>query len=64
MFVFLSLQHEWEAHIGFPPTYPVKTNEYEKVRAGEQASTSEVDTRCRKGDIKIQKLHLSVYIKL
>lgn len=40
-----NLQHEWEAHIGFPPTYPQKTNEYEKARADEQASTAEVDTR-------------------
>jgi hypothetical protein len=58
MFVFLSLQHEWEAHIGFPPTYPVKTNEYEKVRAGEQASTSEVDTRWHFLQSKVNKFRM------
>lgn len=40
-----NLQNDWEAHIGFPPTYPAKTNEYEKERAADQAASSEIDSR-------------------
>ncbi|XP_052066407.1 doublecortin domain-containing protein 1-like isoform X1 [Mytilus californianus] len=40
-----NLQNEWDVHIGFPPTYPAKSNEYEKARAVDLASSSEVDSR-------------------
>ncbi|XP_076116553.1 doublecortin domain-containing protein 1-like isoform X1 [Mytilus galloprovincialis] len=40
-----NMQNEWDVHIGFPPTYPAKSNEYEKARAVDLAGSSEVDSR-------------------